>query len=66
MSKTTNKNIYGKCLLNKKNLKIFFCRKDITFDLITKIEKNACLDLSLKRKLPKNIVPAYDGLSFSF
>ena len=22
--------------------------------------------LSLKRKLPKNIVPAYDGLSFSF
>ena len=50
MSKTTNKIIYGKCLLNKKNLKIFFCRKDISFDLITKIEKNACLNLSLKRK----------------
>ena len=46
MSKTTNKNIYGKCLLNKKNLKIFFCRKDISFDLITKIERNACLNLS--------------------
>ena len=45
MTNTTDKNIYGKCLLNKKNLKIFFCRKDISFDLITKRERNACLIL---------------------
>jgi phosphopantetheinyl transferase len=43
-------NIYGKCLLNKNNLKVFFIKKRIDIDFLTVEEKQICENLSNKRR----------------
>ena len=41
---------YGKCLLNKNNLKVFFIEKSIDIDFLTVQEKQICENLSKKRR----------------
>ena len=41
---------YGKCLLNKNNLKVFFIEKNIDIDFLTVQEKQICENLSKKRR----------------
>ena len=40
---------YGKCLLNKNNLKVFFTEKNIDIDFLTVQEKQICENLSKKK-----------------
>ena len=50
MDSKLKENIYGQCLLNKNNLKVFFIEKRIDIDLLTIHEKQICENLSKKRR----------------
>ena len=50
MDSKIKENIYGQCLLNKNNLKVFFVEKAIDIDFLTVQERQICENLSKKRK----------------
>ena len=50
MDSKLNEYNYGKCLLNKNNLKVFFIEKSIDIDFLTVQEKQICENLSKKRR----------------